>query len=205
MIFIINLRIQLNKMNFKNEFYRKLIHLASVIIPMSYYYFFSREIILLILLFVSICFIIIEILRINNLLINQIFFKVFGLMIRKSEKKKFTGATITFISCFFLIMIFEKNIAVYSMLILCISDAIAAIVGKKWGKNKIFDKTFEGSLTFFLISTLIGLLFLDIKILGLLISSIIATVAELIPSPINDNIIVPFSVASTISFYYLFV
>ena len=94
-------------MNFKNEFYRKLIHLASVIIPMSYYYFFSREIILLILLFVSICFIIIEILRINNLLINQIFFKVFGLMIRKSEKKKFTGATITFISFFFLIMIFE--------------------------------------------------------------------------------------------------
>ena len=38
-------------MNFKNELYRKLIHLASVIIPMSYYYFFSREIILLILLF----------------------------------------------------------------------------------------------------------------------------------------------------------
>ena len=43
-------------------------------------------------------------------------------MIRKSEKNTFTGATISLISCFFLILIFEKKIAVFSMLILCISD-----------------------------------------------------------------------------------
>ena len=192
-------------MTFKNEFQRKLVHLGSVIIPMSYYYFFNREITLLILLGVSIFSIIVEILRINNVYINKIFLKIFGLMIRKSEKKKFTGATISFISCFFLILIFEKKIAVYSMLVLCISDAFAAIIGKRWGKNKIFNKSFEGSSAFFLISLIIGFFFLEINILGLLIISIILTFAELIPSPINDNIIVPFSAASTISLYYIFI
>ena len=126
-------------------------------------------------------------------------------MIREYERIKFTGATISFISCFFLILIFEKNIAIYSMLILCISDALAALVGKKWGRNKIYNKSFEGSLAFFLISILIGIFFLDIKLIGLFFLSIIATIVELIPSPINDNIIVPFSVASTISIYYLLI
>lgn len=192
-------------MNFKNEFHRKLVHLGSAIIPISYYYFFNREISLLILFCISIFFIFIEMLRINNVFINKIFLKIFGLMIRKSEKNTFTGATISLISCFFLILIFEKKIAVFSMLILCISDGFAAIIGKRWGKNKIFNKSFEGSLAFFLISSIIGLLFLEINILGLLIVSIILTFSELIPSPINDNIIVPFSAASTISLYYIFI
>ena len=82
---------------------------------------------------------------------------------------------------------------------------LSLIIGKRWGKNKIFNKSFEGSLAFFLISSIIGLLFLEINILGLLIVSIILTFSELIPSPINDNIIVPFSAASTISLYYIFI
>ena len=192
-------------MNLKNEFNRKIIHLSSAIIPISYNYFISKEKILFILFIISFCFVIIEILRINIYFLNQIFYKVFGSMIREYERIKFTGATISFISCFFLILIFEKNIAIYSMLILCISDALAALVGKKWGRNKIYNKSFEGSLAFFLISILIGIFFLDIKLIGLFFLSIIATIVELIPSPINDNIIVPFSVASTISIYYLLI
>jgi len=192
-------------MNFKNEFYRKIIHLSSVIIPISYYYFFSKEKILFIVFIISFCFVIIEILRMNINFLNQIFYKFFGFIIRKYERKKFTGATISFISCFFLILIFEKNIAIYAMLILCISDALAAIVGKRWGRNKIYNKSFEGSLAFFLVSILIGIFFLDINLIGLFFLSIIATIVELIPSPINDNIIVPFSVASTISIYYLLI
>jgi len=192
-------------MNFKNEFYRKVIHLCSVVIPISYYYFFSKEKILFILFIISFIFVIIEILRLNINFINQIFYRVFGLMIREYERKKITGATIIFISCFFIILIFEKNIAIYSMFIVCISDAIAALVGKKWGKNKIYNKTFEGSLAFFIVSIIIGMFFLDINLVGLFFLSIIATIVELIPSPINDNIIVPFSVASTISIFYLLI
>ena len=100
----------------------------------------------------SAIFLLAEILRMNISIFKHLFKRFFGPIVRVSESNKFTGATSVFISGFLTVLIFEKNIAIFAMLTLSLADATAALIGKKWGKRKLFDKTLEGSLTFLIVS-----------------------------------------------------
>ena len=46
------------------------------------------------------------------------------------------------------VLTFESRICIPALLIMSFSDSAAAIIGKKYGKTKIFNKTLEGSLLF---------------------------------------------------------
>ena len=70
---------------------------------------------------------------------------------------------------------------------------------------KIFDKTVEGTVTFFIISLVLALTLPGLPRIGAVAAAVIATVIELFPSPIDDNLIVPLSAATTLSFFYLLV
>lgn len=127
----------------------------------------------------------------------NIFFKrFFGEMIKAKEKKFFTGATWVCISSFIVSLLFPKNIALISLLFLTVSDNIASIVGKFYGKRKIFEgKTLEGSLSFFLISFSLTIFFNELPISKKIIVSIFATLIELISFNLDDNLTVPISTA----------
>ncbi len=76
----------------------------------------------------------------------KIFYKVFGFLLRKheidKEKKNLTGATYVLISALICALIFPKVIFVTAFTILIISDTMAALIGRKFGKHKIFKKKF---------------------------------------------------------------
>ena len=184
----------------KNELLRKSIHICNSLFAYALYFFNQREFAIII----GICTIGIisfEIARINYEKVNTLFIKIFGPIIRDFEGGgRLTGATYVMISSFFVLIFFDKYVCITSILIMSYADTAAAIVGKKYGKTKIFKKTLEGSLAFFATSLIIILVMVPQVNLGLgLLAIILATLVESLPIDIDDNLSVPLIIALILS------
>ena len=190
-------------MNYRNEVYRKMIHFGSAVFPISYYYSLSREQMLWLLGGLSALFLFGELLRMNVGLFKRFFKLILSAVVRESEDHTITGATTVFIAGFLTVLIFERPVAIFAMLILSLADATAALIGRKWGNHSLFEKTVEGTMTFLIVALALAFLLPDLPRAGAVAAAGIATVAEVLPSPIDDNLIVPLSAATTISFFYL--
>jgi dolichol kinase len=73
-------------------------------------------------------------------------------------------------------------------------DAAATLVGVKWGRIKLGQRSLEGSIAFFLICLIVGLGLLRVLMLNLnivLIGALAAALIELLPLPFDDNLTVP--------------
>jgi dolichol kinase len=98
------------------------------------------------------------------------------------------------------IITFPKFIALIGVYTLAIADPMSAIIGIKYGKNRIVPhKTLEGSAAFFICTLLISLAMLSISDGGLtgfvflaaFIISLIVSAFEMIPLKIDDNLTIP--------------
>ena len=97
--------------------------------------------------------IILDLLKAYTFTFENLYLKVFGGILRNDEKdfKKnlFTGGTYYALGIFLALLLFPKEVAVLSILIMIWCDTMAALIGKKFGKRKIIgDKSLEGSLAF---------------------------------------------------------
>jgi len=111
----------------------------------------------------------------------------------------FKGAIEFFFGCFLATLLFQPFIAIAAIAVLSISDAMSTLIGSHFGKHKISfnkSKSLEGSLTFFLTTIFILIFFLTDPI-KILIVSILATFAELIPK-IDDNLTIPLVVGAAL-------
>ena len=193
-----------SNISYKQEILRKGIHLASLSIPIGYI-FFTRENMLSVLVPAAILLIIFDILSKNVQFFINLLMKYFGQMLRPHEKKGkgfFNGATWVLISATICVATFPKIITITGFTILIISDICAALIGRRFGKHKIFDKSWEGTISF--IVSAIAIVFLYYNLFNLpfsyLISGVIAAVisgfVELISKVIkvDDNLAIPISV-----------
>jgi dolichol kinase len=180
----------LNDISFKYEVIRKLIHLSSASIPIFYYFFFNQEQALIICGIIFGLFLIADFLTIYVIQLRQIYEKYLGRLLRPEEKihRKLNGATLLTLGFFLAVILFDKSIAVIVMLFLAVSDSMAALVGKRFGKNKLMHKTWEGSVTFLLVSFLIASFFYNGTGTNLVVVTL-TTIAELLP--VNDNLTIP--------------
>lgn len=187
-----------DKISLKNELKRKAIHLFSSVIPLSYF-FLDRKLLLYILGSIFITMVFIDILRFKTGFVREYYHRFLGDILRdhetKSDRFYFTGGTYIILAFLLCILIFEKNVAILSMLIIVFCDTAAAITGRLYGKNHIGSKTIEGSIAFFITGLIIFILVLrpdniNIFITGV-ISLLLTTVFELIPVKIDDNITIP--------------
>ena len=76
-------------------------------------------------------------------------------MTKNHEKINLTGASYVFISLIIVNLFFSEKIVIVSLLIMSISDPIAAIVGRWVGQLKIYNKTLEGAIAFFIATSII--------------------------------------------------
>ena len=180
----------------KNEILRKLIHFGAGIIPMIIM-IYGLESIISYLCILTMLFVSIDYLKSRIYWISRLFNYFFHSIIRHNEFNNITGASWVLLSNVFIFSLFPLNIALYSIFILCISDSVAAIIGRIKGKTKIFNKSLQGSMSFLLSGLIISAFFSSIMLPVRIISVIIATFMELISFKINDNIIIPISVASS--------
>ena len=110
------------------------------------------------------------------------------------------GSTYYLFSSLLTVLLFPKPIAIASILILILSDTFAALVGKGIGRVPIFRKTLEGSLAFFLSALVIVFVYPGVDRFSGVIGALGATVIELLPVPLDDNLTIPF-VAGAIMFF----
>lgn len=175
----------------KEEFIRKSIHLLSIVVPIAYL-FVDKNVMLGIIAFGLLIAVIVEWQRQKENGFSKFFYKWLGPLLRESEKSKLTASTLLIIGSFFCVLLFPKNVAIFCLLTLIISDAFAALVGRSVGKHLLYSKkTWEGTLTFFSCTILIAIFTLKFPILVLICLSAIISVIELVSSNTIDNIVLP--------------
>ncbi|MFV9875737.1 MAG: diacylglycerol/polyprenol kinase family protein [Rickettsiales endosymbiont of Dermacentor nuttalli] len=184
------------------EIVRKILHLSFIIIPVLYY-FLNKEDIFPIILVLTILVLSVDFIRHFNHRLQTIFCKIFSKFMRLSESKSMTGASFMMLASVIVIGLFPKVIAITSLLILVISDSLAALVGKYLGRIKLKDKTLEGSLAFFFSAIVIVFIMAKLfnKDLYFMfcgnIAVFITTIIELFSKnfKIDDNLSIPITMA----------
>ena len=148
----------------KEEINRKLLHLLAVTLPVIIFYgpiiWDIQRIYICCLIFVLLLIsLFIEFCRLRVSSFASWFIVLFGSMMRTEEKNQLTGATyilggsvicslisiyndVTALSCFICLTLF------------ILGDAVAAIVGKAFGRIKVGNKTIEGGVGCFLFCAL---------------------------------------------------
>lgn len=189
---------------FSQELWRKAFHLVSLSIPVIYT-FVTREFALIVLSIITSIAIIIDLLIKRENIIREIIFKIFGKLFRKYEKNGFVlnGATWILISAFLNILLFPKVFTVVSFYVLVISDATSALIGKRFGKTRFINKSFEGSFAFLLSGIIVVIVFglftgapisfFIFAILGVILATVVEASSALLH--VDDNLGVPFAIS----------
>jgi dolichol kinase len=184
----------------KVEISRKIVHLATLSIPIGYA-ILPEKTVVVILLFLFLGFLSVDLLRHYHSGMASLFRKYFlGTVLREEEGATLMGSTYFLFSTLLTILLFPKSIAIASLLILILSDTAAALIGKGIGKVSIFGKTLEGSLAFFFSSLLIVWLYPNLNRISGTLASLGTTVVEVLPLRVNDNLTIPL-VAGAIMFF----
>ncbi|MBR3501723.1 MAG: phosphatidate cytidylyltransferase [Alphaproteobacteria bacterium] len=102
-------------------------------------------------------------------------------------------------SCFF-----NKYAAIIGLTVMLVSDSAAALVGKTYGRIKIYkNKTLEGTLAFFFSAVLVNIILSNLHPFGMysVIACLAATLAELFEDKIkiDDNLSIPLLTAGILS------
>jgi dolichol kinase len=199
--------------NYRDELVRKLIHLFSLSIPIIYY-FIARDTAIVIIGILTAVALFIDLGRHISPSVGKVFYKLFGFLLRKHEldnkKRNLNGATYVLMSALICLIILPKVIFVTAFSILIISDSIAALVGRKYGKRKFLSKSLEGTLAFF-ISASIVVLFTPKMHDGLFIEYLIGFIAAFVGGIVenisfgfaDDNLSIPISIGLTMWALYI--
>jgi dolichol kinase len=182
------------------EIRRKIVHLATLSIPIGYA-MLPKETVVAILVPLFLGFLIVDLLRHYCSGMTSLFQRYFlGTVLRERERNTLMGSSYFLFSSILVILFFPKSIAIVSVLFLILSDTAAAIVGKGIGKIRIFGKTLEGSLAFAVSSLLIVWVYPDLNRFWGSLAALGSTLIELLPIRVDDNLTIPL-VAGAIMFF----
>lgn len=200
--------------HYRDELVRKLIHLFSLSIPVIYY-FIPTSTSITILASLTLFALIVDGGRFFSKQFAKLFYRIFGFLLRKheldKEKKNLTGATYVLISALICGVIFPKIIFVTAFSILIISDSLAALIGRKFGKRKFLRKSFIGTFSFFISASIVVLFTPKIGnfpmeyVIGFIAAFVGAIVENISYGWADDNLSIPISVGLTMWALYLII
>lgn len=155
----------------------------------------------------------VDLLRYYHQPLREWFYKTFGWLLRQHEtderQKRLNGATFVLLSATISILVFPKIIVITCFSILIICDIAAALIGRRFGKRKLFGKSLEGSLAFFISGLFVISLTpklsnrIEEYIIGF-IGVFVGTIVEALPFKIDDNLSIPLSVGIVLWALYYF-
>ena len=189
---------------YRAEVMRKGIHLMSLSIPIIYY-FISKAQALQILIPVTSAFLAVDVLRYYHRPTSDLFYLVFRFMLRKHEQdhsaKRLNGATNVLIAATLCVLLFPKIIVITAFSILIISDSMAALIGRRYGRHRFLTKSLEGSTAFFISAVLVILVTPKLSgsyveyIIGIT-GAFVGTLFEAASMKIDDNLSIPLSIGA---------
>ena len=177
----------------RTNLFREAIHISGAIIPIISIHLINPNIISLIITITTIIYAISETMRMTNRSSIPIISQITRRAADKAEFKGFVISPIFFAAGIIIsLTLFPTPINYASIMVLTLGDGSASILGQLLGSRPLpFNKakSLEGTI-FGFISALIGsLLFLNP--IGAIIAAAAGMIAESLPSPIDDNILIP--------------
>lgn len=185
------------QISYKSEVLRKSIHLSSLWMVVAIYFLeHNQSIILFSLIFIGM--VLFEVLRRKSDVGHRLTHKLMGGILRGHEDGQgtysLTGAFYVCLAVLMALILFSKAVVISAVSIMLLCDTAAALIGRKFGKHKILDKSMEGSTAFFIVAMIILLLSsyweINLKLYEMVIVALGATLIELLTSKIkmDDNI-----------------
>jgi dolichol kinase len=173
----------------RHELQRKSFHIGMIVVPV-WVYFVPYTLALLGLIIATFATVAIDLMRLSDHRLRRFFLQLFRPLIRRHEEDHLLGSTHYMIAALLSVVVFQREIAIAALMFLVLGDAAAAIVGKRFGQPLFWGKSPQGSIACFVVCLTLGLLLLRSPELAV-IGALTATVAEAMPSPLDDNMRVP--------------
>lgn len=174
---------------------RKVYHLAGGLGLLSLYFVFNRDRALLFYAGLFLLVLTLDLIRLNVPSLNRIVLTKFSSFIRANEEHRLTGTAPYVLGIGLTLYLYQMNIASAAICFLAFGDVAATTIGERYGRTKIGNKSLEGSLAFVAAAVSVGLLLplVGITIVPgvILIGAIVAAGVELLPLPVNDNLVIP--------------
>ena len=192
--------------SYRHEVYRKLIHLSSLWMAAAIYFLAQNEALVLFAV-AAVAVLSYEVIRRQDNAVARLLEKILGAALRPDEKgKKFkpSGAIYMLIAAFLSTLLFPNLIAITAMSMMLTGDAAAALVGKRFGRVKVLNKSIEGSAAFFVVAlATAAIIAASVPVAtgymyAATIAAAAATTVELVSKKlyIDDNLSVPLAAGS---------
>jgi len=139
---------------------------------------------------IALLFILVDVVRFILRQANELFTVRIKNFLKQGESRRFSSMTMFLVAAFIIILVFKQDIAMAALTFLIFGDIFSKIFGLSFGRNRLFDKTVEGSVAYLggvLICAYILYTSLHIPLLMLVIGAIAATIAEFMPVGLDDN------------------
>ncbi len=189
---------------FSAEVRRKLLHIAALILPAGVAVL-GRTTALAVLVPGALLAVGADVLRSRSAAFSRLIRRIFGAMMRPDElppvggRVIFNGATWMVLSVTLMTALFPARIAVPALVMFMLADAMAALVGRTWGRTPwgFQGRTVEGSLAFVATGLAVMACFpltWGVGAAGVLVGA----AAEILPRPLNDNLRVPLATGAAL-------
>lgn len=176
--------------------WRTLLRPAAMAFPILSF-FISKSSLITLIGTVLVIFFITDVVRILHKRVGRFFLHDIRRSItiyKDKEQVRISSMTLFLLGCFLSFLLFERTIAFCTMVFLIFGDLSAKMLGLAYGKHKLFNKTLEGSLAHLLACLVLGYilhLFVYMPTSLIFVGAFVATIVEVLPFNIDDNLSVP--------------
>jgi len=127
--------------------------------------------------------------------VNRWLFDHFRSFTKEKERRRASSTTLFLLACLITMLVFSKGIAIAAMLMLVFGDPVAEMVGTRWGRTPLLRKSVEGTLAGLAACLAVSLPLAAVSwsppAVVLVIGAAAATLIELLPLPLDDNLTIP--------------
>lgn len=175
---------------------RKAIHLGFLVLPLDLLHEVlpwprGRAQFSLLFVILTAGAIALDLLRIHEGRVRTFFRQFLGELIREHERFSLLGSTYLLLAALLAIEIFPQPVAAAALGFTVLGDATGALVGRAWGRHRVFNKSLEGAagclgacLAWALYVSAVSPLTLPVMVAG----ALAATLVEVLPIPLDDNL-----------------
>ncbi len=133
----------------------------------------------------------VDVLRIHERRVRTFFRQFFGEMIREHERMSLLGSSYLLLAALIAIEVFPQPLASAALGFTVLGDAMGALVGKAWGRHKVFNKSLEGAVACLCACLIWGAVVVAVAHVSwtvIIAGAVVATVVEVLPIPLDDNL-----------------
>ena len=175
--------------SYRNELYRKSIHLCALSMPVGFY-LFSKSTAIPVISAALLVTIYIDMSRIYKLPGGKFLNGLISPVLREHEQNTFSGAFYILLSGLLAVIFLEVPLAASVMGFVILGDIVAALVGRRWGRIGLpgTNKTLEGSIGCLAICILVAVIAPGLPLRAGIPGAITAAIAEAYCGKIDDNL-----------------